>query len=99
MRTNKPRLTDLPSYDPGRLLDALIEKFSLKNDAALSRKLEVKPPLICKIRRRRTPVTDAMLIRMHEVSDLSIRELRVLMRKPDSIPNDRPTRVSEKCDV
>ena len=66
-------------YDPNNLLDSLIEKLNLKNDAALSRALEVAPPVISKIRHRRLPVGASLLIRMHEVSDLTIRELRVLM--------------------
>jgi len=57
----------------------LIEKLHLKNDAALSRALEVAPPVISKIRHRRLPVGASLLIRMHEVSELSIRELRELM--------------------
>ena len=68
-----------PAYDPNNLLDSLIEKLNLKNDAALSRALEVAPPVISKIRHRRLPVGASLLIRMHEVSDLTIRELRVLM--------------------
>jgi hypothetical protein len=67
------------NYDPNRLLDTVIEKLSLKNDAALSRALEIAPPIISKIRHRRVPVGASMLIRMHEVSELSIRELRELM--------------------
>ena len=67
------------AYDPNNLLDSLIEKLNLKNDAALSRALEVAPPVISKIRHRRLPVGASLLIRMHEVSDLTIRELRVLM--------------------
>ena len=67
------------TYNPCRLLDALIEQLALKNDAALARALEVAPPMISKIRHRALPVGGAMLIRMHEVSDLSIAELRVLM--------------------
>jgi hypothetical protein len=66
-------------YDPNNLLESLIEKLNLKNDAALSRALEVAPPLISKIRHRRLPVGASLLIRMHEVSDLSIRDLRHLM--------------------
>ena len=66
-------------YDPNNLLDALLEKLALKNDAALSRALEVAPPVISKIRHRRLPVGASMLIRMHEVSNLSIGELRTLM--------------------
>ena len=54
-------------------------KLNLKNDAALSRALEVRPPVISKIRHRTLPVGASLLIRMHEVTDLSIRELRELM--------------------
>jgi hypothetical protein len=68
-----------PSYNPDHLLDNLIKKLSLKNDAALSRALEVAPPLISKIRHRRVPVGASLLIRMHEVSAMSVRELRDLM--------------------
>lgn len=67
------------TYDPNRLLDALIEKLRLKNDAALSRALEVAPPVISKIRHGRLPVGASMLIRMHEETGLSIAELRQLM--------------------
>lgn len=67
------------TYNPDNLLDALIERLELKNDAALARLLEVAPPLLSKIRHRRLPVGSTLLIRMHEVSGLSIRELRNLM--------------------
>ena len=67
---------DLLQYNPNRLLDTLIENLRLKNDAALSRALEVAPPVI---RHHRLPVGASLLIRMHEVSDLSIRDLRYLM--------------------
>src|SRR6476660_3389450 len=73
------RLADQVAYDPNNLLDSLIERLNLKNDAALSRALEVAPPVISKIRHRRLPVGASMLIRMHEVSSLSVRELRDLM--------------------
>ncbi|MDO8729484.1 MAG: hypothetical protein Q7K26_06445 [bacterium] len=66
-------------YDPNNLLDTLVKKLHLKNDAALSRALEVAPPVISKIRHRRLPVGASLLIRMHEISDLSIKELRALM--------------------
>lgn len=66
-------------YNPDRLLNALIEHLKLKNDAALARALEVAPPVISKIRHRRLPVGAAILIRMHEVSNLTIADLRYLM--------------------
>jgi plasmid maintenance system antidote protein VapI len=71
--------TSKNTYDPDRLLEALIERMNLKNDAALSRALAVSPPVISKIRHRRLPVTGSLLIRMHEVTDMSIQELRQLM--------------------
>lgn len=66
-------------YDPDNLLASIIGRLKLKNDAALSRALEVAPPVISKIRHRRLPVGASLLIRMHEVSDLSIKDLRHLM--------------------
>jgi hypothetical protein len=67
------------TYDPNRLLDVLIERLNVKNDAALCRVLSVAPPVISKIRHARLPVGASMLIRMHEETGLSIRELRDLM--------------------
>ena len=66
-------------YDPNRLLDTLINNLRLKNDAALSRALEVAPPVISKIRHKRLTVGASLLIRMHEVSNISIKDLRFLM--------------------
>lgn len=79
------------AYNPDNLLASIIGKLNLKNDAALSRALEVAPPVISKIRHRRLPVGASLLIRMHEVTDLSIAELRSLM-------GDRRTkfRISDK---
>ncbi|WP_296946985.1 hypothetical protein [uncultured Massilia sp.] len=73
------RIPDGADYDPNRVLDAIITKLRLKNDAALSRVLEVAPPVISKIRHNTLPIGATILLRMHEVSDYSIRELRALM--------------------
>lgn len=67
------------AYDPDRLFDVLCGKLRLENDVALSRLLEVAPPVINSIRRRRTPVGASLLIRMHQICGLSIRDLRILM--------------------
>ena len=67
------------SYEPNRLLDALLQKMQLKNDAALSRMLEVAPPVISKIRHHRLPVSASLLIRMHEATGLTVGDLRFLM--------------------
>jgi plasmid maintenance system antidote protein VapI len=67
------------TYNPNALLDALIAKLHLKNDAALSRVLQVAPGCVSKIRHHRLAIGATLLIRMHEVSDISIRDLRNLM--------------------
>jgi hypothetical protein len=72
-------LASQESYNPNHLLDMLLGKMQLKNDAALSRMLEVAPPVISKIRHHRLPVGASLLIRMHEVTGMSIRDLRDLM--------------------
>jgi hypothetical protein len=71
--------TDEVVYNPNKVLDAVMDKLQLKNDAALSRALEVAPPVISKIRHHTLMIGATILIRMHEVSGLSIRELRELM--------------------
>ena len=78
------RIPDGAEYDPNRVLDAIINKLKLKNDAALSRLLEVAPPVISKIRHNTLPIGATILLRMHEVSDYSIRELRALMLRTDA---------------
>jgi plasmid maintenance system antidote protein VapI len=67
------------TYNPNQLLDALLKNMQLKNDAALSRMLEVAPPVISKIRHARLPVSASVLLRMHETTGMSINDLRFLM--------------------
>jgi len=78
------KMPDSSVYDPNRVLDAIIARLRLKNDAALSRALEVAPPVISKIRHNALPIGATILLRMHEVSDFSIRELRALMVRADA---------------
>ncbi|RNF28898.1 hypothetical protein NM04_20780 [Massilia aurea] len=78
------RLPPGAEYDPNRVLDAIISRLRLKNDAALSRLLEVAPPVISKIRHSTLPIGATLLIRMHEESDFSIGELRALMIRKGS---------------
>ena len=73
------KLQELPRYDPGNLFDAVIKHLSLKNDAALSRVLGIPPPVISKVRHKVLPVGATMLIRLHEVSEIAIKDLRSLM--------------------
>ena len=72
-------LLDEPTYDPNNLLDSLKDSLNLKNDATLSYALEVAPPVISNIRHKRIPMGASLLIRIHEVSGLSIKDLRILL--------------------
>ena len=81
------------NYDPDNLLDVLREMLQLKNDVELSRVLGVAPPHISSIRHRRLAIGARLLIRMHEVSGINIRDLRVLMGDRRAIfcdPEDSP---------
>ncbi len=85
---NTKQISEPAAYNPNYLLDAIIKKLNLKNDAALSRALEVAPPVISKIRHKTLPIGATILIRMHEVSDFSIRELRDLMAYQGDLKQD-----------
>lgn len=60
-------------------LDKVAGLLQLKNDAALSRKLEVAPPVISKIRHNRLPVGATLMIRIHELTDMSFRDMRAVL--------------------
>ena len=67
------------TYNANPLMDHLLEHLNLKNDAELSRTLGVAPPVISKIRHNRLPVGATLLIKMHEVTDISIKTLKSLV--------------------
>nr|WP_315401381.1 helix-turn-helix domain-containing protein [uncultured Duganella sp.] len=64
---------------PHPLLDALLERMGLRNDAGLARALEVSAPSISKVRRGRVAVSADLLLRIHEVGGVPVRELRALL--------------------
>ena len=74
-----PTLSFPENYDPDLLLDTLLKRLNLKDDAALSRALHIARPLLSSIRQRTIGVGAGLLVRMAEVSDLSITDLRRLM--------------------
>ena len=68
--------TAITPYDPNRMFDLCISKLKLKNDAALCRLLEVQAPIISKIRHARSPLSSKILLRVHEVSGIDVKELQ-----------------------
>lgn len=74
--------TALPQSNANGLLDHLLEKLSLKNDAALSRALGVAPPAISKIRHNRLAVGAAVILRIMEKADMSLAEIEPFLAAP-----------------
>lgn len=58
------------------LMDLLIDKMKLKNDAALARALGVAPPVVSKTRSGSVGMSTTMLVRMSDASGLTINYLR-----------------------
>ena len=70
---------DLGSYDSNHLLDSILDELNLPNDAALAEALEVDESVISDLRDMRREVDAAILIRMHELTDISIVGLRNIL--------------------
>lgn len=73
------RVLKLESYDPNPLLDRLKSFAPGQNDVGLAAALGVTKSNISKIRNKHADISAEMLLNMHEMSGLSIRELRDLM--------------------
>lgn len=69
----------------GNLFDEIMNKFSLKNDAALAEMLYVRAPVISKIRHGKMPVGASLIIKAHEATGWSIQTLKgLLLARKDS---------------
>lgn len=73
---------ELQATDPNALIDGLIEKMNLKNDAALCRVMGIAPPVVSKLRHRKLPIGSSFLITAHEISGMTIRDLKALAKLP-----------------
>ncbi|MET0964649.1 MAG: hypothetical protein ABWY05_17805 [Noviherbaspirillum sp.] len=69
----------LGSYDSNHLLDSILDKLHLPDDAALCEALDVDESVISDLRELRREVDAALLIRMHELTDISIAGLRNIL--------------------
>lgn len=66
-------------YDAAGLLDQLRARLGVASDAQLARRLDVRAPIISKIRHRRQAVTAAFLVRTHEETGIEVGELRRML--------------------
>jgi len=62
-----------------QLLDKVKELYNIKNDAQLSRTLDVLPPTISRIRAGKVNVSADMILRIHETLGMSVADIRALL--------------------
>ena len=67
--------------DAHALLDFLIKEYGLKNDAALSRALGIRPSAISKIRARTLGFSGDMKILVHKKTGMSIEDIEAFLEE------------------
>ncbi|MYM33482.1 transcriptional regulator [Duganella sp. FT94W] len=72
------------------LLDEVIARWRLRNDAELSRLLRLAPSSISKIRHRHAPLTAEVMLRIHEAFDIPIAELKRLQARQHLLDHAAP---------
>lgn len=66
-------------YQPSRLLDAIRQLRGLRNDTELAAYLEVGGSLISKVRSGCLPLSGGLLLRIHEVTAVGIRDMKTIV--------------------
>jgi hypothetical protein len=66
-------------YDPELLLDSLLARMHLTEDAELAKRLRMDKRLLGQIRERRLQISGSMLMLMQEASGITIAELRRIL--------------------
>lgn len=70
----------MPANDAvGYFLNHVKKTMQLKNDAALARALEVEPSRIAHVRRGRQPMGDTIILQLHELTDMPIRDIKGML--------------------
>lgn len=61
---------------PHALIDYLLKRFSIKSDAKLAEIMELRPPVLSKIRHGEMSVTPGFILNIHETFDIPIKEIK-----------------------
>lgn len=70
-------------YDGNTLINGLQRRYAKRNDADLARMLWLSPAIICKIRKNRLGISAQLILRIHDITGLSISEIRQLAGVPE----------------
>jgi plasmid maintenance system antidote protein VapI len=68
---------------PHRLLDYLLDRFDLRSDRELAIELEVRSPVLSKIRHGHAEVTANFILAVHDAFGMEIREIKALAQTTD----------------
>lgn len=82
---------------PHRVVDTIIQRFSLRSDRELARMLGITSATISKLRHGVTKVTPALVIRMHETTGMDFDELSALAEEANLAHQDGVQHSSEAC--
>lgn len=74
--------TLIQQQDANGLLDMLLAKHQLKNDAALARMLCLQPPVLSKLRHHTMPAGDSLVLRCTDLAGLTLAEVRQFVPSP-----------------
>jgi hypothetical protein len=69
-----------PAYSPSDLIDHLKALYNLKNDLSFSKTFGFSPAHISKLRHKKTIVSPHFLLRIHDISQISISDLKKMMK-------------------
>lgn len=67
------------AYTPELFIDRLIRRLGLRSSSALARRVGLSPSVISKVRHRRLAVSGEILLKIHEETEIPIKELRHMM--------------------
>ena len=62
-----------------RLFDHLLRTYKVKNDSALANLLGVLPPVVSKIRSGHAGMGDTILLAVHEVFEMPIKDIKGML--------------------
>jgi len=65
------------------LFDHLKDRFGLRNDRELARELGVQSGYVSRVRHGHLPVSASLMLGIHDVFGLEIREIKALAQKAD----------------
>ena len=74
MKPEKP--SESFHYTPEVFLDRLCQKLGARSLSALGRVVGLSPSVLSKVKRRRLAVSSEILLKIHEATDIPVRELR-----------------------